>query len=155
MIRPCLVAAACLTLAAAAPAPTGSRLEAMEQEASRRVNDIRREHGLPPFRIDPALTRAAREHSCRMARGKFLAHEAPDGRTVADRVRATGRRFRVLGENLAMNTDMDDPAATAVRGWLASPSHRDNLLHPEYTHTGLGVCAGRPGYYFTQIFLRP
>lgn len=38
---------------------------------------------------------------------------------------------------------------------MKSPSHRDNILSPEYTETGVGVCRRDRTYYFTQLFLRP
>lgn len=90
-----------------------------------------------------------------MAAERFLGHEGPDGSTLGDRVRATGKPFRVIGENLAMNVNAADPVAAAVQGWMKSETHRDNILRREFTETGVGICRREARYYFTQLFLRP
>ncbi len=38
---------------------------------------------------------------------------------------------------------------------MQSPGHRKNILHPDFTQTGVGVCRDGSTYYFTQVFLRP
>jgi len=38
---------------------------------------------------------------------------------------------------------------------MDSEAHRENILQPRFTETGVGICRGEPGYYFTQVFLRP
>jgi len=134
------------------PAASVARLEG---EVVERVNRIRTQRGLPPLQIDPELAALARAHSCRMARQGFFAHTSPSDGTVADRVREAGLEFRAVAENLARNANVPDPAAVAVEGWLQSEEHRDNLLRPTFTRTGVGACAGDPGHYFTQIFLEP
>lgn len=40
---------------------------------------------------------------------------------------------------------LDKIAQTAVAGWLNSPSHRKNMLHPQYTHGSLGVSIDKEG----------
>ena len=133
----------------------GRSIARMEGGLLRRVNDLRRQHGLAPLRRDRALAAAARAYSCRMAAEGFLGHESPDGSTLGDRVRAAGKPFRVIGENLAMNENAAEPVAAAVRGWMKSETHRDNILRDEFTETGVGICRRDTRYYFTQLFLRP
>lgn len=130
-------------------------IERLQRELVRRVNDVRRQHGLPALEPDPALGKTARDYSCLMADERFLGHESPRGGTLANRVRQSGKPFRVLGENLAMNVNAREPVAAAVEGWMKSPRHRDNILRPEFTETGVGICRRDTAYYFTQIFLRP
>lgn len=127
----------------------------VERDVVRRVNLVRGEEMRPPLRTDPDLARVARDYSCALlARGE-LSHTDPDGKNVADRVRAAGREFRLVGENLAYNAGANDPALTAMRGWMRSPGHRENILRPDFTDTGVGVCRQGETYYFAQIFLRP
>ena len=145
------IGAGCAATGRGAPVP----VERMEAEAVRRVNQLRREHRLLPLQRDEALTSVARAYSCRMAAERFLGHEAPDGSTLADRVRATGKRYRLVGENLAMNLNAADPVAAAVGQWMKSESHRQNILRAEFTETGVGVCRRDTRHYFTQLFLRP
>lgn len=127
----------------------------MEEDLVRRVNEVRRQHGLAALHTDGALATAARAYSCRMAAERFFGHQPPDGSTLGDRVRAAGKPFRVIGENLAMNVNAAAPVAAAVQGWMKSQTHRDNILRAEFTETGVGICRRDARYYFTQLFLRP
>jgi uncharacterized protein YkwD len=154
---PLAVAMIALILAgAASPAVSAApSIDDMERSVVDRVNAIRTERGLPPLQVDATLAAVARDHSCRMAEVEDLRHRSPTTGTVDDRVRRAGRRFRAVGENLAMNVNVVDPVATAVRGWMDSEGHRANILRDRYVETGVGICRAEPGYYFTQIFLRP
>jgi uncharacterized protein YkwD len=144
-----LVVAAALLLVAAAPLPA-DRLEAALLDA---VNGVRREHGLPALRRAPALAAVAREHSRRMSEEGYFAHEDPGGGSAADRARAAGIAFRVLGENLAMAEGAADPVDRIVAGWMASPGHRRNILDRRFGETGIGVWASGDAYYVTQLFV--
>lgn len=141
------------SLAAAAPSPAGA--VAIEQAVVDAVNVARRESGLTPLAADPRLTEIARGHSCAIAGGGFFDHAAPDGTTMGDRLRAAGVQYRSAGENIAHIQSRGDPAVRAVTGWLRSPSHRENILSPRFTATGVGVCQVGRAFYFTQLFLRP
>ena len=140
----------------AAPAP-GSGPSASDAEADvvRRVNAIRAEHMRPPLRVDPDLARIAREYSCALlAARRAVAH----GGRRNDRLRPDPRgrkEFIAVGENLASSTDTREPVAAAIDGWMKSPGHRENILRPDFTDTGVGVCHDGTTYYFTQLFLRP
>ncbi len=52
-----------------------------------------------------------------------------------------------------------DFAARMVANWLASPGHRDILLHPRYTQIGIGAALGRQNgfdvLFVTQNFVGP
>jgi uncharacterized protein YkwD len=142
---------------AAAVGRAGSEpgVEQLERAIGERIDEIRHQHGLPGLERDPTLTEVAREYSCRMAEEDFFAHRAPSNGTVGDRVREAGREYRMVGENLAAAVNVPDPVATVVGGWMDSEGHRENILRAAFTHTGVGVCDAEPGYYVTQIFLRP
>jgi uncharacterized protein YkwD len=129
----------------------GAESTALEQVVFRLVNHHRRALGLPPLAQDSRITRQARLHSAAMAAGTTpLGHAGFD-----DRV-ATLRRvmaFRRSAENVAFNQGHRDPSAEAVRGWLASRGHRENIEGP-YELTGVGVVSNAKGeVYFTQIFV--
>ncbi len=131
-------------------------LRSLERETERRINDVRREHGLSPLSKAKALVDVARDHSKDMVRRGYFAHRSPDGRGVDDRVRRRGLAFRELAENLAQNRGVDGPARVAVEGWMRSSGHRANILHPGFTRTGVGIAVDEDGMiYFTQVFLRP
>ncbi len=135
--------------------PADPDLGALEREVEDRINDVRVEHGESTLARNDTLAAVAREYSCRMAGEDFFAHESPDGDAVDDRILDAGIRFRHVGENLAHLGGIANPGETAVEGWMESEGHRQNLLRGDYTETGVGICRGDDGLYFTQIFLRP
>ena len=119
------------------------------------MNAVRGEEMRPPLRVDPDLARIARAYSCALLGRGALSHTGADGTTVSDRIRAAGKSFSAIGENLASSTGTREPAAAAMNGWMASAGHRENILRADFTDTGVGVCRDGTTYYVTQVFLRP
>jgi uncharacterized protein YkwD len=101
------------------------------------MNQVRIAHGLRPLRADVRLEGAARTHSRRMLRTGTFAHGA-----FTARIRRAGVRAPRVGENLAWGAGSLARARTIVRMWLASPSHRANLLRPGYRIVGVGAISG-------------
>ena len=118
------------------------------------VNQERRGRGMQALTPDEALSEVARRYSCAMAQGGFVAHTAPDGDTLSDRLQRAGSAYRAAGENLAY-IEGPAPAPKAVAGWMKSPPHRENILRRDFTTTGVGACRSDRGTYFTQLFVRP
>jgi len=102
------------------------------------VNDLRADRDLRPLAVDAPLTRAARGHSASMLRRDVLTHGS-----FGERLRRSGARGPRFGENLAWGTGRQASARAIVRGWLASPGHRANLLRPGFRRIGVGALAGR------------
>ena len=51
---------------------------------------------------------------------------------------------------------MEDPADSAVEGWMKSVAHRQSLLDPLFTMSGVGIAISPDTEYFiTQDFIRP
>jgi uncharacterized protein YkwD len=142
---------AAIALFAPAPAPAG---EAVERAVLQAVNGVRRQHNVPPLKPEPALAEIARRHSCDMAKRGFFSHTTPDGGSMRDRLVAGRVRYREAGENLAM-MEGPDPAKRALDGWMKSPGHRENMLSPAFTTTGIGACRAGRAVYLTQLFIRP
>ena len=155
--RTWLVALVVLMAGVASPsrAADAEPREDVERAVVREINKIRQGRGLPSLATDARLSAVAREYSCRMARESFVAHESPSGQRLADRVRAAGKDYRRAGENLAWNRNVSDPVTNAVRGWMKSAGHRENILGRAYTETGVGVCQSGAAFYFTEIFVQP
>ena len=136
-------------------AEPASPVDLMERRAVQRINGVRGEHMRAPLRTDADLARLAREYSCALLQRGALSHTGPDGQSVADRVLAAGKSFLAVGENLARSTGPGDPLGAAIDAWMRSVGHRENILRPDFTDTGVGVCREGTTYYFTQVFLRP
>lgn len=120
------------------------------------VNAARAGAGAPPLRVHPALERAAMSHSADMAARRELDHSSPvPGRsTPRERIRAEGVSPRATGENIAIAIHRAAGVArSTVDRWLASPGHRENLLDPAFTVTGIGAARASDGdWYITNLF---
>lgn len=118
------------------------------------INDIRQSYGLQPLRWNANVANVARQHSQNMADNNFFSHADPQGNTALERLLAAGIQFNLVAENLALNENAPDPVALVIEGWLDSPGHRQNILRPEVTETGVGVVRQGEEYFFTQLFIR-
>jgi uncharacterized protein YkwD len=87
--------------------------------------------------VDGALLRAARAYSATMLRTGRFAHGAMGTRLARYGVR--GPRY---GENLAWASGSRAAARRIVSSWMASPSHRANLLRPGWRRIGIGALKG-------------
>lgn len=140
-----------------------TRCSVQAAEALRRINAARARAqrcgwrsmpAAPALRWEPVLYSAAFAHSRDMARRNYFEHRSPEGRTVGERAAASHYKFRLVGENLAGG---DRDVASAVRGWLDSPSHCENLMNPKFVDVAV-ACVGRPGSqwgtYWTMVLGR-
>jgi uncharacterized protein YkwD len=138
------------------PAAEPSGLTSLRREVLERVNDERLRHGRDPLLRHSALDRAAQRHAEDMLRRRYFSHVGPEGESVRDRVRATGYRWRVVGENLASGPRSP---AEAVRGWMGSPAHRRILLDDRFSDLGVGYAEGGPARdrqrLWVQVFAVP
>jgi uncharacterized protein YkwD len=104
--------------------------------------------GLAALRESSALDAAAASHSADMVAGNYFDHVAPTGLGLVDQILAVGYAtvgtLRDLGENLATGVDSLATPASTVATWMASPGHRENILDPGFTDTGIGVVASAP-----------
>lgn len=103
------------------------------------TNIERQRKGLSSVSENAALDKAAVLKAQNMFAENYWAHFAPSGKTPWDFILGSGYKFTYAGENLAKNfTSSDD----VVAAWLASPTHRDNLLNPKYQDIGIAVEEG-------------
>jgi uncharacterized protein YkwD len=77
-----------------------------------------------------------------MAKDGYFAHESANGSAFWKRLKrfypSAGYRSWTVGENLLWQSpDLD--AAQAMKLWMASPSHRDNLLSRRWRDVGVAA----------------
>lgn len=109
----------------------------------------------PPLALSGTLGSVAYGHAADMAKHHYFEHADLAGQTPADRVRATGYREKLVGENIAYGPQTVDEA---VQGWLHSPDHCENLMDPRFAEMGLAFAAGRGsqhGLYWVQVLAEP
>jgi uncharacterized protein YkwD len=132
-------------------------LSLQEADTLKMVNEARARAGLKPVKFSARLAVIARGHSYDMAIRHYFAHNSPEGSSPADRLRGVGIDYQAMAENIYMDDfrDTDALPGRAVKGWLASPGHRANMLLPEFTETGIGIARSSDGKaYVTQDFMR-
>jgi uncharacterized protein YkwD len=90
-----------------------------------------------------------------MARHDYFEHVDLGGHTPADRVRASGYREKLVGENIAYGPTS---AEEVVAGWLHSTGHCENLMDARFAEMGLAQASGqgsRRGLYWDQVLTQP
>lgn len=103
------------------------------------TNSERKKAGLPELKVSRLLTSAAQQKAADMLAHDYFAHISPSGVTPWFWMNKVGYAYYVAGENLAIDfTDAED----VVTAWMASPSHRENLLLKDYQETGIAVATG-------------
>lgn len=115
------------------------------------TNKKRSEQGLSTVVENAALTQAAKAKGLDMLSKGYWAHVAPDGTQPWDFFKNAGYKYRFAGENLAR--DFSNPNA-AVEAWMASPSHRDNMLSDRYKEIGVAVVEGSLNGQDTTIIVQ-
>ena len=122
-------------------------MTALEQEACRLVNEQRAAHGLPALKLDAALGASARIKSRDMKNNRYFSHTSPTYGSPFQMMKQFGITYRSAGENIAMGYRT---AEAVVQAWMASATHRANILSRNYTTIGIGYADG----YWTQWLIR-
>lgn len=125
-------------------------VEEIEAKIIEMINEERVKKGLSRLRKWGVLTLYARDHSQNMANKRVgFGHGGFKERAEAVKSEFHWRKF---GENVAYSYNMKDPLRTAVKGWMNSPGHRQNILDA-FEETGVGVAYSKDGtLYITQLF---
>lgn len=106
------------------------------------TNSARQSNKQQLLRLNPSLSKAAQAKANDMALKNYWSHNTPSGNPPWVFVSAVNYKYDKLGENLAAGfTD----ASTTIDGWMASQSHKANMLDGAYTEVGFGF-ANNPDY---------
>lgn len=103
------------------------------------TNAKRVQASLEPLVLNSELSAAAALKAQDMFAKGYWAHNSPDGKTPWDFILNSGYRYTVAGENLAKNFSTSGGVTDA---WMASPTHRDNILKGSYRDVGFAVVNG-------------
>jgi hypothetical protein len=127
----------------AAPAPGED-----SGDLARMIAAVREAERLAPVVHDVGLDAIAQRHADQMRDAHKLAHDVGDG-DPRSRFEAADLDAKAMGENVAHA----ETVALAHRALYASPSHRMNLLRPDFTHVGVGVAQADDGtVYVCEVF---
>ena len=130
---------------------TPAEVNAMASEIAAGVNANRRAQGRHALEYNPQLGRAAMKHACDMAVNGFFGHQGSDGSNSQARVRQAGYRDCLVAENLAWGYPRSEQI---ISGWMNSPGHRSNMLHPRAYEMGIAITQGPRGPNWVLVVAR-
>ncbi len=120
------------------------------------TNEERQKLNLEKLVLNDELSQAALAKAQDMFNDQYWAHVAPDGKQAWDFIKEAKYVYKYAGENLARDFNNNDEV---VEAWMASPSHRENIVNGDFTQMGLAVVNGNlKGFNTTlvvQIFAVP
>lgn len=138
--RALLVVALLLALVPLGSSPTGASSSHMALDFFHLVNEERRARGLSPVRAHPEMVARADRWSAQMAATGRMQHSRQQFTTDAT----------WAAENVGYTTNRD--ARELHEGFMASSTHRDNILDSRATFVGLGVAEGHGRLWVTHQF---
>jgi hypothetical protein len=121
------------------PAVLGISYDITPVDLLNQTNKVRQERGLSTLSLDSELSQAASNKAADMFAKNYWAHFAPDGGTPWGFIKNSGYVYLYAGENLARGFSN---TSDVVNAWMASPSHRDNMLSSNYADVGFAIATG-------------
>lgn len=109
------------------------------------VNTARDKEGLYPLKENELLNISAKNKACHMLNEGYFAHISPDGVTPWTFFYQVGYKYSYAEENLSSGYIS---SASAMKAWMESVTHRDNILNDRVTEIGIGSC----GDFMVQHF---
>lgn len=147
-----LAAVLCLsfvgTNAVAANCVAPPNVNQLATEIAAGVNQSRRANGEAPLSFNRKLGQAAMVHACDMLANDFFDHRGSDGSSSQVRVQQAGYDDCIVAENIAWGYPRSQQIIT---GWMNSPGHRRNMLHPRIEEMGIGITQGPKGPYWVLV----
>ncbi len=102
-------------------------------------NQYRHSLNLPILKENPQLKQAALLKAKDILEKDYFSHYSPEGISPWYWLETAGYKYKIAGENLAIGfLDSEE----VYRAWMDSPSHRANLLNPNFQEVGIGVLKG-------------
>lgn len=145
-----------VSLPGISPSILGYASSITTKEIIDRTNLARTTRGIHSLKANQLLTRAAEDKAADMVAKDYWAHIAPDGTPPWSFITKAGYSYAIAGENLARN--FQDPESV-IDAWLASPSHRDNVINEQYSEIGVavmhGIMNGTETTLVVQMFGKP
>jgi hypothetical protein len=115
------------------------------------VNQSREAQGLGILAENQKLDQAAMLKAEDMLKNNYFAHNSPQGITPWYWFLQSGYNYKYAGENLAIGF-MD--SKEIFNAWFDSPSHKENILNPNYKESGLAILNGNFGGGETTVVVQ-
>lgn len=125
------------------PGTVSQEVRIVSEQLVQLINQQRGINGLPPLVVDEPLTSAALTRTADMVTRRYFSHTDPaTGAALAFPVAASVGfdEGTYVGENLGRTTlELLVAGPTLVDAWMESPTHRANILRPEFDFIGVGM----------------
>lgn len=155
-------------IAAAAPAPLASPTSlgpipatsgSMQTQVLNEINRIRAAYGLQPVKFNAILDQVAVQHNAAQIQSRTMGHVGTNDGTPGDRIRNAGFTGH-WGENVAVGQNnvsdlfwQADAADGSHQSWMGSPTHKANILDPNFNAVGIAYGTTADGYAFWSLEL--
>lgn len=125
-------------------------LSSEEEEVLNLINIERQKEGLSELKASSELQEVAKLKAEDLVNNNYFSHTSPILGTPFEMLKNEGVMYKYAGENLAGN----ETGVKAVKAWMNSPAHKDNILDSDYEYTGIAVVDSEVyGKVYVQLFL--
>lgn len=139
---------------AVAPVESTTNLNEFEAAVLYLINTIRVSNGLGALEPNQMLTDIARSRCNDMIVNSYFSHYTPDGRNIFNILRENGVSYVNAGENLGQSSPASSGTPEAfANAWMASPTHKANILRSVYSKIGIGVVDGGDRRVVAIVFM--
>jgi uncharacterized protein YkwD len=141
------------TITAAAPSESIVNLSELEAAVLYLINTIRVSNGLGALQANQVLINIAKSRCNDMIANSYFSHYTPNGQNIFNILRENGVAYLNAGENLGNSSPPSHGTPEAfANAWMASPSHKANILRSVYKKIGIGVVDGGGRRVVTTVF---
>lgn len=114
------------------------------------INEARKKAGVSPLKLGATLPKIAELKAEDMVKNSYFAHTSKTYGTPFKMMADYGIDYTSAGENIAGNPSIE----AAVKSWLASDTHKQNLLSSSYEYIGIGIAKSPTyGYIIVAMFV--
>lgn len=115
------------------------------------VNSARTAAGVGKVTYNEELAKVAMDKAKDMVENGYFSHQSKIYGTPFEMMRSYGISFKAAAENIAGNKTVE----RAFYSWMASDSHKENIVNPDYDEMGVGVCISPVyGKVIVQMFIK-
>lgn len=115
-------------------------IEANAKELIDITNKYRASLNLGELTPNARLTQAAVNKAQSLLTNQYFAHTSPEGKKFSQWIKEVGYKYFYVGENLAIDFNNNQDIFQA---WLDSPTHKENIIKPQYQEIGIAVLEGK------------
>jgi len=123
------------------------------QEIITLTNQYREQEGLNKLQSNARLTQAAINKAHDLLINQYFSHTSPEGKKFSQWIKEVDYKYFYVGENLAIDFTSSNEV---FKAWLNSPTHKENIIKPQYQEIGVAVIEGkyknRPTLLVVQLF---